>query len=263
MNNFTLSLWSETLKARRSKAPFLSLVIFLIFPFVGGLFMIIIRDPVAAQSMGLISVKAQLVAGEANWPAFFDVIFQAMGLGGYILYSFITAWVFGREFSDRTAKELMALPVPRTSIVNAKFVLTGLWVIGLTLIVYLVGLAVGMAVNIPGWSVELAWTSLRTLMSISILNLMLMPFVALLSSIGRGYLPALGWAILTLIGSQIISILGWGDILPWSVPVLLSGMFGPQGTAQLGNHSYLLVLMAVILGIGGTLFWWLKADQTK
>ena len=107
-----------------------------------------------------------------------------MGLGSYILHSFITAWVFGREFSDRTASELMA---------------------------------------------------------ISILNLMLMPFVALLVSIGRGYLPALGWAILTLIGAQIISILGWGDILPWSVPVLLSGIFGPQGVAQLGTHSYLLV----------------------
>lgn len=92
---------------------------------------------------------------------------------------------------------------------------------------------------------------------------MLMPFFALLSSIGRGYLPALGWAILTLIGAQIISILGWGDILPWSVPVLLSGMFGPQGVAQLGTHSYLLVFLAAILGIGGTVIWWLKADQTK
>ena len=109
------AFWAETLKARRSKASLLTVIVFVLFPLVSGLFMVILKDPQAAQSMGLISVKAQLVAGTADWPTFFDMLLQAMAMGGSILFAFIMAWVFGREFSDRTAKELLALPTPRAS----------------------------------------------------------------------------------------------------------------------------------------------------
>ncbi|MEV0143917.1 MULTISPECIES: ABC transporter permease [unclassified Nonomuraea] len=34
----------------------------------------------------------------------------------------IAIWLFGREFSDHTAKDLLALPTSRTAIVAAKFV---------------------------------------------------------------------------------------------------------------------------------------------
>jgi ABC-2 type transport system permease protein len=63
--------------------------------------------------------------------------------------------------------------------------------------------------------------------------------------------------------AQIISVLGWGDWFPWSVPVLLSEMFGPQGIEQLGLHSYILLSLAFFTGIGATFLWWLKADQTR
>ena len=73
--------------------------------------------------MGLIGAKAQLTAG---WPIGRpSLTFLSMGIagGGAILFALITAWVFGREFSDHTAKELLALPTPRWVIVGAKFVL--------------------------------------------------------------------------------------------------------------------------------------------
>jgi ABC-2 type transport system permease protein len=59
-----------------------------------------------------------------------------------------------------------------------------------------------------------------------------------------------------------IEVLGWGDWFPWSVPVLLSEMFGPQAVEQLDLHSYLLVVLAFLTGFGATVFWWLRADQT-
>ncbi|MFC1996073.1 ABC transporter permease [Chloroflexota bacterium] len=261
MSNFFSALWAETLKARRSKAPLLTVILFSLFPLVSGLFMIIIRDPAAAQSMGVISMKAQIVAGEGNWQTFYEVIFQAIALGGYFLFAFMTAWVFGREYADRTAKEWMALPAPRSAVVGAKFVLTAFWILGLTMFVFVIGLGVGMAIDIPGWSTGLAWAALGRLLTLSALNYMLMPFVALFASAGRGYLPALGWAFFSFIIAQIISVLGWGDWFPWSVPVLLSGMFGPQGVEQIGLHSYLLVSLAFAAGIASTFTWVLRADQ--
>jgi ABC-2 type transport system permease protein len=261
MNSLLSAFWAETLKARRSKISGLTAAGFLILPLVAGLFMIILKDPERARAMGLISVKAQL-AGVADWPTFLGILTQGAAIGGAILLAIITAWVFGREFSDRTAKELLALPTSRTVIVGAKFILTAIWTLGLSLLIFAVGLGIGTAVDIPGWSLELEWASFWSLITIAVLTWMLMPFVALFASAGRGYLPALGWAFLTVTLAQIAAVLGWGDWFPWSVPALLSGMAGPRAE-QIGMHSYVLVSLAFIIGIAATFAWWQRADQTR
>src|SRR5512133_2402049 len=110
MNQFSSALWAETLKIRRSKVPVFTAVGFSFTALVDGLFMIIMKDPEAARRMGLISAKAQMLAGVADWPTFFSVLAQATAVGGGILFAIIAAWVFGREFSDHTVKELLALP---------------------------------------------------------------------------------------------------------------------------------------------------------
>ncbi|HLB47087.1 MAG TPA: ABC transporter permease, partial [Anaerolineales bacterium] len=240
---------------------------FSIFPIIGGLFMFILKDPERARTMGLIGAKAQLLTGGvADWPAYFEFLSLGTAGGGAILFAFITAWVFGREFSDHTAKELLALPTPREIIVGAKFVLTALWILGLTLLIFVIGLGIGTAVGIPGWSLELAWTSFWSLMTTALLTSMLMPFVALFASAGRGYLPPLGWAFFTLALAQVAGMMGWGDWVPWSVPGLFSLMFSVvygQRAEQIGIHSYILVLLTFIAGIAATFAWWRSADQTR
>jgi ABC-2 type transport system permease protein len=263
MNAFRSALWAETLKTRRSKVPLLTAVGLSLLPFVGGVFMIILKDPEQARAMGLISVKAQLATGGvADWPTYFEVLSQGIGIGGAVLFAIITAWVFGREFSDHTAKELLALPTPRGIIVGAKFLLIAVWTMGLALMVFVLGLGIGAAVCIPGWSQELAWTSFWTLMAIALLNVMLVPLVALVASAGRGYLPPFGWAVLTLALAQVVVILGWGDWFPWSVPVLFGGMVGPRAE-QIGLHSYVVVALTCVAGLVGTGLWWRSADQSR
>ena len=105
MNHFASALWAETLKMRRSKVPFFTAIGFSIAPLAGGLFMIILKDPAAAKSFGLITAKAQLLTGTADWPAFFGFLSQSVAAGGMILFAMITIWVFGREFSDHTVKQ--------------------------------------------------------------------------------------------------------------------------------------------------------------
>ncbi len=261
MNAFRAALWAETLKARRSKVPLLTTAGFSILPLVGGLFMMILKDPERARAMGLISTKAQLLtAGVADWPTYFDVLLQGIGIGGSILFAMIVTWVFGREFSDHTAKELLALPTSRWIIVAAKFLLTAIWIVGLTLLVFVLGLGIGATVGIPGWSLELGWASFWSVVTTALLTFMLLPFVALVASAGRGYLPPLGWAFLTLALAQVVAVMGWGDWFPWSVPMLFSGMAGPR-SEQLGMHSYVLVAVAFVAGLISTMVWWRSADQ--
>jgi len=262
MSAFRAALWAETLKARRSLAPALTALAFMALPLVDGLFMIILKDPAAARSMGLISAKAQLTAGVADWATFFSILSQAVAIGGAIVFAIIAAWVFGREFSDRTAKELLALPTSREVIVAAKFVIVASWTFLLSSWIFFFGLLVGNLVVIPGWSETLLRGAVIDLFGAALLTIALLSFVAFFASIGRGYLLPFGWAILTVILAQIAGFTGWGDWFPWSVPALFSGAAGPRAEL-IGMHSYMIVILASMIGLAATFYWWRSADQTR
>jgi ABC-2 type transport system permease protein len=262
MNAFSSALWAETLKLRRSRVPLFTAIGFSIPPLIGGLFMIILKDPARAQSMGLISAKAQLTVGVAEWATLFNLLAQATAVGGMIVFSVFTAWVFEREFSDHTAKELLALPTSRETIIGAKFVVVGTWTLLLTLLCYILGLIVGQLVDIPGWSLALLRSASVDILGAGIFTILLLPYVAYFASAGKGYLPSFGWMILTVALAQIVIITGWGDWFPWSIPALFSGAVGPRAD-QLGWYSYLILLVASLVGIALTFNWWRNADQTK
>ena len=262
MNNFPAALFAETLKMLRSKVPLFTTIGFFILPLVGGLFMIILKDPEAAKSMGLISTKAQITAGTADWSAFFSLLTQGTAIGGAILFAIVTTWVFGREFSDHTVKELLALPTPRETTVTAKFIVIIVWTLALTLVTFLIGLIIGTLVSIPGWSGELLGISFVGVLGSTLLNMLLLPYVALLASTGRGYIPPFGWTILMVALAQIAIVMGWGDWFPWAVPGLFSGAAGPR-SELLGTHGYIIVVIASVIGVVATFYWWRTADQTR
>ena len=262
MSSFFSALWAETLKLRRSKVPLFTAIGFSFLPLIGGLFMIILKDPAKAQSMGLISAKAQLTFGVAEWVTFFGFLAQATAVGGGIVFSVFTAWVFGREFSDRTAKELLALPTSRDTIVGAKFLVVAGWALLLILFCFLLGLVVGRLVDIPGWSLDLFRSGSVRILGAGILTIFLLPFVAFIASAGKGYLPSFGWIILTVILAQIVAVTGWGDWFPWSIPALYSGAAGPRA-GLLGWYSYVILVIVSMIAIGATFYWWRYADQTR
>jgi ABC-2 type transport system permease protein len=257
MNQLTQTIWVETLKARRSKMPLLTTLGFLVIPLVGGFFMIILKDPEFARRVGLISAKAQLMAGVADWPTFLNLLAQAIAIGGIILFGFIGSWVFGREYADRTVKDLLALPTSRWAIVLAKFVLIIAWSVVLTAVVYFVGLGVGAAVGLPQASAEVFWQGTLTIALSAALTIILVTPIAFFASAGHGYLPPLAATILAIFLAQVVAVAGWGEYFPWSIPALVS-----QG-GRLPFVSYLIVLLTSAAGILGTFLWWRFADQTR
>ncbi len=262
MKAFAAALWAELLKARKSKVMLGGMIVFMILPLAAGFFMLILKNPDQAKAMGIINAKAQITAMTADWPSFLQMIAMGAGALGQILFAFITAWEFGREFSDHTVKEWLSLPTPRPAVIAAKFVTIVLWAFGLGVLIYLVSLGVGTLVHIPGGTPELKWTTFLNLLATVPLNLMLMPLAAFFASRGRGYILPLAWSVLALAIADLINVLGWGDWFPWGVPVLVSGMVKPTAD-KVGLHSYLMVALACGIGLLLTFGWWRKADQTR
>jgi len=256
MNNIAQAVWVEMLKARRSRMPLLTALGFSLVPLVGGFFMIVLKDPELARRVGLISAKAQITMGVADWPSYLSFLSLANGIGGVVLFGFIASWVFGREYADRTVKELLALPTSRSAIVFAKFVIVASWSAALTAMMYLVGLGVGAAITLPQTSFQVMLQGTVTLAITATLTIALLTPIAFFASAGHGYLPPMGAVVLAMGLAQVIAIAGYGEYFPWSIPGLYS-----QGES-LGTVSYVIVVLTSVAGLGGTILWWELADQT-
>ena len=256
MNNISQAVWVEVLKARRSKMPLFTALGFSLLPLVGGFFMIILRDPELARRVGLISAKAQLTVGVADWPSYLNFLSLGIAAAGVILFGFITSWVFGREYSDRTVKDLLALPTSRSAVVFAKFLVVASWSAALTVMSYFVGLGVGAAIVLPQTSFQVMVQGTFTLALTAILTILLVTPIAFFASAGHGYLPPMGVVLLAMGLAQVVAVIGWGEYFPWSIPGLIS-----QGESP-GIASYIILILTSLAGFAGTILWWELADQT-
>lgn len=261
MSYLTAAFSCESLKVFHSKILWITLLAFLVIPFVGGFFMFVLKDPEFARSSGLIGAKAQLTLGTADWLSYFQFLSQAVSAGGLFVFGFATSWVFGREYSDRTVKDLLALPIPRIQIVLAKFTIVFLWCLLLSIVVFALGLWVGDRVILPGWSWEAMTEGLNTFALCSVLTIILSTPVAFFASIGRGYLSPLGFVVFSLVCAQIVAAAGYGEYFPWALPSLISEIAGSR-SASPGAISYVLVILTSVAGLAATSWWWRYADQT-
>ncbi len=151
MSGLSAAVWAEALKARRSRVPVVTAIAIALAPLMGSLFMLILKDPVTARHFGLISTKARLAAGVADWAAYLGLLTQAIAVGGLGVFGMVAIWLFGREYSDRTVKDLLALPTSRATIVVAKMIVFAVWSALLVVLVFGLGLALGAALGLPGW----------------------------------------------------------------------------------------------------------------
>jgi ABC-2 type transport system permease protein len=262
MNSLAQAVATEFLKTRRSKVPWSVAAGFSLAPLVAGLFMVILKHPDRATQLGLIGAKAQLSAGVADWPIFWSLLGQAVAVGGGVLFAFLTAWVFGREFAQRTVRTLLAIRTPRWAIVVAKSIVAAAWCLVVSAWVIALGLSVGRIVGLPGWSTSLAIQAVGTIALAAGLLTVLQTTTAFVASAGRGYIPPLAWAVLMIFLAQVLAVLGRGAQFPWAVPALVVGATGPGGEVATAT-SFVLVAATALLGLAATLMWWERADQTE
>jgi len=259
MNSLSDMIWIELRKAIRSRMPLWTALGSLFMPFGIAFLIFVSRNPETSRQLGLISAKANLMAYAAtDWPAYLGLFGMIIGAGGLLLFSLVISWVFGREFVDGTLKDMLAVPVQRSSILLAKFIVVAAWSEVLTMVIVIVGLVTGAIIQLPGGSIPVILQGSTLLMiTASLAIAVVIPF-AFLASVGRGYLLPIGGAILAVMMANVVGLAGWGEYFPWGVPGLHA-----QGKSSLTPLSYWIVLMTALVGTFGTYLWWKYADQSR
>jgi ABC-2 type transport system permease protein len=260
MISFLAALWAEGLKIIRSGVFWFSVLFFIFIPLMTGLLMFVQIHPEISGKLGMIGTKAAMLRfGEPCWQNYFALLTQTIAAIGLVGYGFVTSWVFGREYSDKTAKDILSLPVSRSFIVLAKFTVVLIWSIILTITFFSFSLLSGEIAGISGWSYQILFKYSCTFTRVSFLTMLLCTPVAFFASFGRGYLPPISFIILTLILANFIGFVGLGPYFPWAIPGILS--VPPTEDMQINTTSYIILILTGIAGYIGTLLWWNYADQ--
>lgn len=255
------AMWAELLKVRRSRVPFVAFAAFTVAGLVGAFFMFVLQDPDRARSLGLLGSKAQVAGGTPDWAGYFGLTAQIAALGGLLVFGMIVIWLFGREFSDRTAKDLLALPTSRRALVVAKLLVGLGWSLVLTVQLLLLTVLFGTMLGLPGWSAGTAIRGVGTVFATAALTGALAITYGLVASVGRGYLAAVAVLFVSLFAAQVVAAVGYGPWFPWSVPALLSGVAGPEQRPQAAGVA--AVVIVGILASSLTVLWWERADHHR
>jgi len=259
MKNLLDMQWIELRKALRSRMLFFTILVSLFLPLAIAFMIFLARNPDLSRKLGLISAKANLMAYSAtNWQTFLGLLAEIIAAAGFFFFCLIISWVFGREFTDGTLKDMLAVPVQRSSILLAKFIITAIWSAVLTLIIFIVGLAMGAIIRLPQGSASVFMQGgALVAITAALVIVVVLPF-AFFASIGRGYLLPIGIAIMVLIMANLVVITGWGAYFPWAVPGLYA-----QGKGYLTPASYWIALLTGLAGMLVTYLWWKFADQSR
>lgn len=259
MHNLSDMIWVELRKAIRSRMPVWTALGALFMPLGMAFLIFLARNPELSRKLGLVSAKADLIAYSAtDWQTYLGLFGQIVGVGGFFFFVMAISWIFGREFTDGTLKDMLAVPVQRSSILLAKFIVMVIWSAAITLAIVVIGLGMGAIIRLPGGSLGVmlhgsAVAAVAACLCIAVV----LPF-ALFASAGRGYLLSLGIAVLALITANLVVIVGWGEYFPWAIPMLYA-----QGKSYTGPISYSIVLLTGLAGMVGTYLWWKYSDQSR
>jgi ABC-2 type transport system permease protein len=244
------ALGTEFLKFRRSTVPLVTTVLVcLVIPGLAYGFVSVADGP----GQGPMADKVRAMVTGTGWQAYIGALDQLVAVAVFIAVGVVVAWCFGREFADRTVGALFAMPVSRGAIALSKFVVLMVWSFVVCATLILIALLLGTLAGL-GPPDGPAAHGLVKLFAVGVLTALLTMPVALASSIGRGYLPAIGILILLVMAAQVSVLFGAGGWFPYAAPGLWA--VSDQVGSTVGVGQMALVPVVALVGEWATVRWW-------
>jgi bacitracin transport system permease protein len=148
-----------------------------------------------------------------------------MLLFGFIVYVVIESYLFSREYTEKTLKTILAVPVAKEIFILGKFVMLFIWVMALTLITWLSMFIFAAIYNFIfglngfGFSVAIEYF-IEMVFGGALLYLTITPF-AFLALWTKGLVVPIIVAAAVLMGNMALSNEALGALFPWTASLML------------------------------------------
>ncbi|MHA6532636.1 ABC transporter permease [Paenibacillus sp. BAC0078] len=200
-------------------------------------------------------------AGDADWNTYLgNVVFMFASVLGIVGFAVLTSWSFGREYTDRTLKDLLALPVSRGKVIAAKTLISLAWCLIMAEAAFLFSLLIGSLTGLSGFSESLVLHYYIQLIITVVMQLLLCGPVIFLTSLSRGYLMPIVYSFMTMMLALIAGPTPFAKYLPWAIPALQLAGSG-DSLFPLTTLSYLIPVTTGLAGFVATWVWWHWADH--
>ena len=262
MNELKRAFITELLKLKHLSIVWITFIAFAMIPIMGGVIMFLIQNPELVPKSSILSIKISVLSTPVNWASYLSLyLIQGAGVAGMIAFGFVASYLFGREYSDHTYRDLLSLPISRTKMLNAKFIIYIIWCLSLAISDSILGFIVGGILNLPGWEYNVIFGIIKIYFITVLLTMALGTWISFFALWAKSYLAPLGFLIVILMLAQFIPYIGWGHYFPWSIPGIYCGAAGEEFKNRLNEWSYLSLFFTCMLGYILTIVWWKYTDQ--
>lgn len=185
-----------------------------------------------------------------NWKNQLRVAVQGItGTWGVLLFTFVTAYVFGREYKERTSKNMLTTPLRREYYVAAKLVVVVCWAFALMLLTLVLHSIALVLLRVPGFSWGVLGGALLDAITVTALLALTLPLVAWITLTGRGYLRAMLFALGVQMAGNALVTTDVSRYWPWNMPVHLVGAsWLPVVSGGLPAASWAVAVAVAALG---------------
>ena len=262
MNELKRAFLSELLKLKHLSILWITFIAFALIPIMGGVITFLIQNPELIPKSSILSIKISMLSTPVNLVSYLSLyLSQGAGVAGIIIFGFVASYLFGREYSDHTYRDLLSLPISRAKILNAKYLIYIIWCLGLVISDLIIGLIIGKMLNLSGWEYRVIFETIKIYFVTALLTIALGTWISFFALWGKGYLSPIGFLVVILMLAQFIPYMGWGHYFPWSIPGIYCGAAGEEFKNRLNEWSYWSLFFTCMLGYLLTISWWKYTDQ--
>ena len=234
-------------KLRRSSTPLWTCLVVLLAP------------AITASTLSLTDAGS----ARTDWGAFMRGGPQLMASWyGILLFGMAAAYLFGREYGEGTAKEMLTLPLRREYFFVAKMIVLAAWVLGLALLSLAAQAGYAAVLGLDGFSWAEAAICVTISLKVALLTYATLPWVALLAMVGRGYLAPMVYSALAAFFGVALAEAGWSRWFPWSMSLSVTGvtLFPAVPMPTLVFGSWALMALVFVTGSAATVWYGDRAD---
>lgn len=254
------ALKAEVLKLKRAHVVWWTALVVAVYAIVNTVMTASFKDPGAgarmAQAGGSFAKAAAAGMYEPTWENFLRFIPQGIGGGiGALLFGFVAAYVFGREFKERTDSVMLVTPIRREYFVAAKLAVLFGWVTSLALLWFVLQTAGTALVGAERFAWAGLLAALGDSMKATLLIYLTLPFVAWVAWLRRGYLWPMVFTVVAMTLSNGFIFTEFARYYPWDMPLLVAGAsWIPIPPASLVPGSWLVAV--AVFALGAALLGW-------